>query len=61
MPMHIIDQFLYSQEHNLPPQVIEKNTGLSSDKVEQALKHINKIKDSTEYIRAIPPVYYLNR
>jgi NAD+ synthase len=61
MPMHIIDQLLYSQEHNLPLHVIEKNTGLSRDKIEDAFRHISKVKDTTEYIRATPPVYYLNR
>jgi NAD+ synthase len=61
MPMHIIDQILYSREHNLPSKVIEKNTGLTREKIEQALRHINKVKDTTEYIRAAPPVYYLNR
>jgi NAD+ synthase len=61
MPINVMDQLLYSREHNLPLHVIEANTGLSREKIEQALKHINKIKDSTEYIRAAPPVYYLNR
>jgi NAD+ synthase len=61
MPMHIIDQILYSREHNLPSKVIEKNTGLTREKIEQALRHINKVTDTTEYIRAAPPVYYLNR
>ena len=61
MPMHIMDQLLYSQEHHLPLQVIENNTGLPKDKLEQTLRHINKIKDSTEYIRASPLTYYLNR
>jgi NAD+ synthase len=61
MPIHIMDQLLYSQEHNLPLQVIEKNTGLSRDKIEKAQKHINRIRNTTEYIRAAPPVYYLNR
>lgn len=61
MPMHIMDQLLYSQEHNLPLKVIEKNTGLSADKIEKALRHINRIKNTTEYIRAVPPVYYLDR
>jgi NAD+ synthase len=61
MPMHIMDQLLYSQEHNLSLEIIEKNTGLSRDKLEQALRHVNKIKDVTEYIRATPPIYYLNR
>jgi NAD+ synthase len=61
MPMHMIDQLLYAREHNLPLHVIEKNTGLSRDKIEHALKHINKVSDTTEYIRAAPPVFYLNR
>lgn len=61
MPMHIMDQLLYSQEQNLPLQVIETNTGLSRDKIEQALRHIGKLKDRTDYIRAAPPIYYLHR
>jgi NAD+ synthase len=61
MPMSVMDQLLYSQEHNLPLQVIENNTGLSRDKIEQAQKHIKRIKDTTEYVRATPPIYYLNR
>jgi NAD+ synthase len=61
MPIHIMDQLLYSLEHNLPLQVIENNTGLSRDKIEKAQKHINQIRNTTEYIRAAPPVYYLNR
>jgi len=61
MPMHIMDQLLYSFEHNLPLKVIEKNTGLSRDKIEKTKKHIERVKNTTEYIRATPPVYYLNR
>ena len=61
MPIHVMDQLLYSQEHNLPLQVIEKNTGLPRDKIEKAQKHINRIRDTTEYVRATPPIYYLNR
>jgi NAD+ synthase len=61
MPIHVMDQLLYSQEHHLPLHVIEKNTGLPRDKIEKAQRHINKIRDTTEYVRAIPPIYYLNR
>jgi NAD+ synthase len=56
-----MDQILYSREHNLPVSVIEKNTGLSKEKIEHALRHVNKIKETTEYVRASPPIYYLNR
>lgn len=61
MPMHIIDQLLYAQEHKLSLELTEKNTGLPGDTIEKAWKHISRVKDTTEYIRAAPPVYYLNR
>ena len=59
MPMHIIDQLLYAQEHKLPLEVTENNTGLSRDTIEKAWRHFDRVKDTTEYIRAAPPVFYL--
>lgn len=59
MPIHIMDQLLYAQEHKLPLEVTEKNTGLPRDTIEKAWRHIDRIRDTTEYIRATPPVYYL--
>ncbi len=61
MPMQIIDQLLYAQEHKLPIEIAEKNTGLPRDTIEKAWKHIDRVRDTTEYVRATPPVYYLNR
>jgi NAD+ synthase len=61
MPMNIIDQLLYAQEHKLSLEITEKNTGLTRDTIEKAWKHINRVKDTTEYVRATPPVYYLER
>lgn len=61
MPIQIMDQLLYSQEHQLPLDVVEKNTGLSRDQIEKAQKHINRIRDTTKYVRAAPPVCYINR
>jgi NAD+ synthase len=61
MPMHVIDQLLYSQEQHLPLEIIEKNTGLSRDHIEKAQRHLNKIKTNTGYIRASPLIYYLNK
>lgn len=57
MPIEIMDQLLYAQDHNLPVEIVEKNTGLSREKIEKAQKHINRIRDTTEYVRATPPVY----
>ncbi|WP_410507548.1 NAD(+) synthase [Methanosarcina hadiensis] len=61
MPMHIMDQLLYAQEHKLPIEVAEKNTGLPRDTIEKAWRHIDRVRDTTEYVRATPPVYYLGR
>ncbi|HWR25481.1 MAG TPA: NAD(+) synthase [Methanosarcina sp.] len=60
MPIHVMDQLLYSQEHQLPLQIIEKNTGLPRDTIEKAQRHINRMKDTTEYVRTAPPICYLN-
>jgi len=61
MPIQIMDQLLYAHEHQLPLQVIEKSTGLSRETIEKAQRHINRIRDTTEYVRAAPPVCYINR
>jgi NAD+ synthase len=59
MPMHLIDQLLYAQEHKLPVEVAEKNTGLPRETIEKAWKHIDRVKETTEYVRATPPVYII--
>ncbi len=61
MPIQIMDQLLYAQEHKLPFQVIEKNTELSRETIEKTRRHINRIRASTEYVRAMPLVCYINR
>jgi len=61
MPVQIMDQMLYAQEHQLSLQVIEKSTGLSRETIEKAQKHINRIRNNTEYIRAAPSVCYISR
>jgi NAD+ synthase len=61
MPMHIMDQLLYAKEHKLSLEITEKNTGLPGDTIEKAWRHIDRVRDTTEYVRATPPVYYLER
>jgi NAD+ synthase len=56
-----MDQLLYAQEHKLPLEVAERNTGLPGDTIEKAWRHIDRIRDTTEYVRSAPPVYYLDR
>ena len=59
MPIHIMDQLLYAQEYKLPVEVAEKNTGLPRDTIEKAWRHIDRIRDNTEYVRTAPPVYHM--
>jgi NAD+ synthase len=61
MPMHIMDQLLYAKEHKLSLEITEKNTGLPGDTIEKAWRHIDRVRDTTEYVRAAPPVYYIGK
>ena len=56
MPIHIMDQLLYASEKELPLKKIEQSTGLSEEIILKAQKHIDKIKNGTEYVRAVPPI-----
>lgn len=60
MPIHIMDQLLYAHEHKLPLEVTEKNTDLPGDTIEKAWRHIDRVRDTTEYVRSTPPVYHLS-
>ncbi|MCD4845735.1 MAG: NAD(+) synthase [Methanosarcinales archaeon] len=60
MPIHILDQLLYAQEHQLPVEEIEKNTGLSEETINKTQRHINRIRNTTAYVRAAPPICYLD-
>lgn len=61
MPIQIMDQLLYGKDHKLSLDVIEKNTGLPRETVESALKHIERVEATTEYIRTAPPTCFINR
>ena len=60
MPIHILDQLLYAQEHQLSVEEIEKNTGLSEETINKTQRHINRIRNTTAYVRAAPPICYLD-
>ncbi len=61
MPLHIMDQLLYAQEHQLSVEVIEQNTELSRETIQKAQRHIDRMRDTTAYVRAAPPICYLGR
>ncbi|SET00324.1 NH(3)-dependent NAD(+) synthetase [Methanococcoides vulcani] len=61
MPIHIMDQLLYSQEHDLPMEIIEENTELSEETINKAKRGIDKIKSASKYITSGPPICYLDK
>ena len=59
MPYDILDQLLYAEEHNIPLEIVYKNTGLNADQAESALKHIHTMKRASQMLQLLPPVYML--
>lgn len=57
MPYEILDQLLYAEEHNLPAEIIEKCTGLTSVQLNSSLKHIHSMKSASRMLQLAPPVY----
>ncbi|MEL4304283.1 NAD(+) synthase [Methanococcoides sp. LMO-2] len=61
MPIDIMDQLLYSQEHELPVDVIKENTELSEETINKAKRGIAKIGKASKYITSNPPICYLEK
>lgn len=61
MPIHIMDQLLYSQEHDLPMDLIEENTELSEEKINNAKRHIDRVRSATTYIASPPAICHLDK
>jgi NAD+ synthase len=57
MPYEILDQLLYAEEHHLPPEIIQKCTGLTSDQMASAYRHIQSMKNASRMLQLAPPVY----
>ena len=57
MPYEILDQLLYAEEHDLPLEVVKKNTGLDSGQIAWAQKHIHSMKHASRLLQLAPPVY----
>ncbi|WP_135611328.1 NAD(+) synthase [Methanococcoides sp. AM1] len=61
MPIHILDQLLYSQEYDLPMDIIKENTELSEETINKARRSIDKIRNTAKYITSPPPICYLDK
>jgi NAD+ synthase len=57
MPYQILDELLYAEEKHLSPDRVAESTGMSSDQIRQAMKHINGMKAIARYLSCVPPVY----
>ncbi len=57
MPYDILDQLLYAEEHNLPYEIVMKNTGLNTNEIESAYRHIHTMKHASRMLQLPPPVY----
>ena len=57
MPYDILDQLLYAEEHHIPLEIVQKNTGLNTGQIESALKHIHTMKHASGMLQISPPVY----
>ena len=57
MPYEILDQLLYAEEHDLPQELVKKNTGLDAGQIEWAQKHIHSMKNASRLLQLAPPVY----
>jgi len=57
MPYDTLDQLLYAEENNLPMEIVQKCTGLTSGQMNSALKHIHSMKNASRMLQLPPPVY----
>ena len=57
MPYDILDQLLYAEEHQIPMEIVLKNTGLGLSQIESAKKHIHTMKNASRMLQLSPPVY----
>jgi NAD+ synthase len=57
MPYDILDQLLYAEEHQIPMEIVRKNTNLTTSQIESAKKHIDRMKNASRMLQMAPPVF----
>jgi NAD+ synthase len=60
MPVEVLDQLLYADEHGMTQDAIMESTGLSKDMILKGQKHISSLKRAAEFIAATPPTCRLD-
>jgi NAD+ synthase len=61
MPVEVLDQLLYADEHDLSVEAIAESTGLSEDMILNGQKHIGRMKRAAEFTSATPPTCLLDK
>ena len=57
IPYDILDQLLYAEENHIPPEIIQQSTGLDTQQIEWANKHILSLKNAARVLQGPPPVF----
>jgi NAD+ synthase len=56
MPYDILDQLLYAEENQIPPEIVQQSTNLDIQQVAWANKHIHSLKTAARVLEGLPPV-----
>ncbi|HDR72329.1 MAG TPA: NAD(+) synthase [Methanoculleus sp.] len=59
MPVGVLDQLLYADEHNVPLEMIEESTGLSAEVIRKGQQHVSRLRRAAAFTSAPPPVCLL--
>lgn len=57
IPYDILDQLLFAQEHQLPPEIVQGNIRMDRTQLERAEKHVLSLKSAAQGLQGQPPVF----
>lgn len=60
MPVEVLDQLLYADEHELPLETIVESTGLPAEMILKGQKHVTRMKHAAAFTSAPPPTCLLD-
>lgn len=55
LPYDTVDMFLYAQDHSLSKEETAKALGLEMEQVDRVWKDLERKRDATKHLRALPP------
>jgi len=57
IPYDILDQLLYAEENQIPPEIVQQSTKLDIQQIAWAQKHIISLKNAAKPLQGPPPVF----